>query len=139
MNYKFFGRSIGISTLKSIVYIILAIIGILFLASQLPPMLYLAIFYLLFFINTFLFSEWIFRKQDVRTLEVVSVIVITYIWDVLFISMFFTWLVDINIFAQQDAVQHLIFGTMHAIAMYAVYYIRKRFAAKSGLAEGLEA
>lgn len=132
-------RALGISTVKSIVYIMAAIAGILFLASAIPPLVYLTIFYILFFVNTFVFSEWIFKGQDIRTLDLAASILATYLWDVLFISLFFVWLVDINMFAQQDALQHLVFGTIHGVSMYSAYYIRKRFAAKLGLAEGLEA
>ena len=139
MNYSFYGRAIGISTLKSIVYICVMIAGILFLADTVPPSLYLTIHYIIFFLNTFMFSEWIFRGREVKKLELFGSIILTYAWDLLLITLFMSWLVEINLFTQQNAAQHGIFFGLHIVAMWSALYIRKRFHAKSGLAEGLEA
>jgi hypothetical protein len=65
------------------------------------------------------------------------VILATFFWDAILVYAFSMWILGPYRYPSPFA-QNLILFIIHAAAMSLAYYSRKRFAAVSGLAEGLE-
>ena len=139
MNKQLYLRAFSITTLKTVVYLLLTTVSLLFLGDKISALIFGVVSLAVYFINTFLFSEWLFKGEHIPILPLAIVIAGTYVWDTVLALMFNSWLLGRNLFATQEFVALFILFLLHAIAMSAAYYIRKRYGAERGLAEGLEA
>lgn len=131
-------RAIAISTVKDAVYTALSIWGVLFIFGNVPMKVYTLIFGIIFFLNTFLFAEWMFRVPVLTPRKAALVVFVTYVWDVLLNILIWSFLADINLFAAQSLPAHLAYFTVHAAAMAAAFYDRRRLGTwQRGPTEGL--
>jgi hypothetical protein len=130
-------RALGIWTLKSVVYAAFMLASILFLVTSVPPMILALGHDAILFLLAFLFSEWLFARARVNVRKLAVVIVATFIWDTVLLYAFSLWVLGPFRYPVPWA-QNLLFFVIHASAMSLAYYARRRFAAISGLAEGLE-
>jgi len=131
-------RALGIWTIKTVVYAAFTIVSILFLLESVSHVILSAAHYFMTFLLVFLFSEWIFMKARVNLRRLVVVIVSTFAWDIALSLAFSVWLLGPYRYAT-PWYQNVLFFAIHASAMSLAYYARKRFAAMTGLPEGLEA
>lgn len=135
---SFLPRAVLISTAKDVVYTAITLWGVLFVFGNVPMRVYTLIFGIIFFLNTFLFAEWIFRIPILTPRRAAMAVIITYCWDVLLNILIWSFLTDLNLFAAQSVAAHLAYFAVHATAMAAAYYERKRLGpAQRGMAEGL--
>ncbi|MBD3251567.1 hypothetical protein GF380_03905 [Candidatus Uhrbacteria bacterium] len=130
-------RALAISALKSTTYMFALLFGIIFIAEHISPFLFLLTLYCFYFLITFLFAEWIFNDVHIRTKALVIIILISFIIETILLVAFFRRL-GMTTFNMTVIYRSFIFLAMHAGAMIAAKYVRKRFWATSGLAEGLE-
>lgn len=132
-----YSRSIGISLLKSIAYMIALSAGMLFVAERISPVLFLVALYVLYFFLTFFFSEWIFEDVTVRTKQLVIIILVTFLLETILSVGFFRYM-GLTTFNFQVLYRSLIFLVLHAGGMVAALTVRRRAWAREGLSEGLE-
>lgn len=137
MKKNIFLRAFGITTIKNLLFIILMIVGLFVFGDKVSTAFFTAIFYAVYFLNTFLFSEWMFTGVRIPALPLGVIVIGTYLWDALVSISVFSWLVQRNIFASQELLGNLVVFAIHAAAMLAAYTIRKRLHASSGMTEGL--
>jgi len=138
MHKPFLLRALGISVLKDTAYIVLQLWGVLFIFGYIPMKVYTLIFGIVFILITFLFGEWTFNQPMVSPRMVLITIVATYALDVLVNILVWSFLAGVNLFIYQNLASHLIFFSLHALAMAAAYYDRRRFnLGRRGPAEGL--
>jgi hypothetical protein len=140
MYKQLYLRAFSITTLKNIVFILALNMGLLFLGDKIPAFTFGIIFQAIYFLNTFLFSEWLFKKGECIPLIPLGIVILgTYVWDSFVALLFNSWLFEWNLFVTQEFLSHLYLFVIHAAAMAAAYYVRKRFGAERSLSEGLEA
>jgi hypothetical protein len=133
----FLSRTLGISTLKNVVFTVITLFGVIFIHGNVPGKVYVLVSYILFFLNTFLFSEWIWNTTTIPPRGVAQAIVYTYICDSLFSVLVWSFLTDTNLFYMQSLPTHALFFAVHALAMCAALYERRRFASLRHFSEGL--
>ncbi len=134
---SFLLRALGIWTLKSVVYVAFLLASIMFLITSVPAPFLAAAFDAVYFLLAFMFSEWIFRRGSVNVRRLAVLVVATFVWDTILVYAFSLWVLGPYRYPAPWT-QYFIFFVIHAAAMSLALYARKRFAAISGLAEGLE-
>jgi hypothetical protein len=130
-------RALGIWTLKSVSYAAFIVVSILYFLGSVSAPILTAIYDAVLFFLAFLFSEWIFKRGIPNLRKLIVVILVTFLWDAILVYAFSMWILGPYRYSA-PFFQNLILLAIHAAAMSLAYYSRKRFAAVSGLAEGLE-
>lgn len=132
-------RALGITTVKTIVYLVVMLVGMLFFATRIPPLAFTLLYGFIFALNTFLFAEWIFLRGEHHPIKaLILTFVCTYLWDVVFSIAFLSWLLRTNLLSEQSFKSHALYFAIHAVAMGSAYYLKKRSVAGRVLTEGIE-
>jgi hypothetical protein len=137
MTKPIYTRALGISALKSVTYILLVLGGMLTIADDIPPVLFIVSLHVFYFFITYLYAEWIFHDPHVRARQLVNVILLTFLLELAVSSAFFRWL-GLATLDAEILLKSAVFLILHGSAMSAALYVRKRISAQRGLAEGLE-
>ena len=125
-------------SLKSISYNLILLVSGLIIGTKLSAFVYAIIFACVYTVLTFLFGEWIFTGSRIKPLPLAGLLVAGYAMDALISISFFSWYQSRNLFLEQTALSHLLFGGLYLISMMGAYILKKRMAAlNGGLAEGL--
>lgn len=135
---SFFLRASVLIALKSITYNLLLLVTGLIVASRLSALAYSILFACVYAVLTFVFAEFVFTGDRLRLPVFLAVLIFGYVLDALISISFFSWYYDRNLFLEQTAGTHVIFGMIYLVAMSGAYVLRKRMKAlRGGLAEGL--
>jgi len=126
LQRHFYLRALGIISIKAIAYTVLMVLAIDFFAENIPMKVFLLAMTVVFFLVTFLFGEWIFSVPRMPARGVAIAIIITYLLDVFLNTLIWSYLWEANLFYTFDAGHQLIMFTLHAAALGAAYYERKR-------------
>jgi len=137
MLKKFLPRAIAISTLKNVVFTVITLVAVLFIYGNVPGKVFVLVMHIIFFLNTFLFSEWIWSVEQIPPYGVARAIVFTYIWDLVFSILVWSFLTDTNLFYAQNLITQFVFFVWHTLAMSAALYERRRFTSLRHFSEGL--
>lgn len=130
-------RLLGITTLRSVVYLLLLLLGIVFIADRVSPIMLSSIYLALYFINAFVFGEWMFTGVHVRLVHLAAWIIMIFFWDAFISLLVMSWLQGSNQFLHQPFWPNALLFLINLIALSAAYYLKKRMAATRSFAEGL--
>lgn len=129
-------RTVLFISIKSCVYSLLLLTTGWIFGRRIPDMMYAILFYCVYAILTFVFSEWIFEGV-VRPIKLASVILIGYVIDMLVASSFFSWYFERNTFLDQPWSSYLLSFVVFAVMSIGAYVFKKRMLALRRVSEGL--
>ncbi|MEN9558106.1 MAG: hypothetical protein RL141_475 [Candidatus Parcubacteria bacterium] len=132
-------RALGIITLKTLTMAVISLADVLFIAAYVPVKVHTLVMLPVVFAITFLFGEWIFNHARFEARTVALIIVTTYLWDAFLGALIFASLIgDMSVLAQQQLTPHLLAFALHAAALGAALYDRRRFGRDKNVVEGLQ-
>lgn len=138
MRLHTFSRALGITTIRSIIFIFFLFVWMVFLLEHLPAALNILGIYGTFFFLSTVFAGWIFHGRKTTWPEFALVVFVTYVWDWLVTLLFYSWLLNENLFDAQRLLEHLYYLGMYVVAMYLGMIFKRRQSVQQNLAEGLE-
>lgn len=138
MKRYLYVRALGIWLLKTITDTIVAVAVIFIIAEHISPILFVIALNGFYLFISFLYAEWIFAKGRVHVRQMILLILVTFLLELTVSIPFFSWLIGYPMLDVQMLLQNAIYIIPHSIVMVAAWYVRKRYWAQQGLAEGLE-
>ncbi len=139
MNHFYF-RTIVITTLMTASFTAMSLFGIVLLWDHVPLRLYSLVMYLVLFLNTFLFAEWLLSGLPRLTPRILTgAILLSFAWYLLLSLLVWSFFTDSNLFFEQTFSVQAVNFLIHAVAMGAAFYERTRMGSvrKKGAVEGL--
>lgn len=138
LSKHFYLRALVISTAKSVLLAMLSLLVIQFIAGNIPIKVHALSMGIILVLVTFLFGEWIFAAERIPPRGVGVAVVLTYAWEVLLNILIWSFILEQNLFFTQSITHHLIYFTLHAMAMTAALYDVRRLGPRGrGPVEGL--
>lgn len=135
---RVYTRALGITTIRSIIFIAFLFVWTLFLLERFPTALNVVGIYTTFFVLSFFFAQWIFQGVKTGWGRFSLIVFITYVWDWLLALFFYSWLLKEDLFDQQRLLEHLIYFGMYVVAMSIGMFVKRRLSVQQSMAEGLE-
>ena len=135
---KLYLRALSITTLRSMAYLLILLVGVLFIGDRISPVLLSTMYVAIYFINAFLFAEWMFTGIHIKIQHLATIVVGTFIWDAFLSLLVMSWMQGRNLFINQPFWPNALLFLIHVIALSAAYILKKRMHATQSLAEGLE-
>ena len=141
MNH-FFSRTLAIATVMTVSFTTMSLFGIVLLWDHVPARMYSLVMYLVLFLNTFLFAEWLLMGLPRLTPRILTgAIFLSFAWHLLLSLLVWSFFTGSNLFFEQSFGAQATNFLIHAIAMGAAFYERTRLglgsARTKGAAEGL--
>ena len=139
MNHFYF-RNLIVTTLMTASFTAISLFGVVLLWGHVPLRLYSLVMYLVLFLNTFLFAEWLFSGLPRLTPRIfVGAMLLSFAWNLLLSLLVWSYFMDTNLFFEQSFGIQAVNFLIHAVAMGAAFYERLRLGSvrKKGTIEGL--